>query len=278
MKSYHQYKKQFNQNGFFKLDSLFDDYNLKKLSHDFCSFANQFAKKINHKKFKKIKVRDFKSCNKFCINLENYNKDYFFNFLTLASNLFEVNNIILNNELKKISSLILDEKPENLLFQKPTILVNIPNNKRILYHWHNAKNSYPKRNKYLNLWFPIIANKTLRNGTLEVAEKSHLNNYPFLEFKGYSEDKKNALSQNLVPDDYLRKFKKKKILAKIGDCLAMHPNLLHSSTPNLTIFCSYVVVFKIWSIKDDLTLSSNIQQKYFMNDNCSGPDVQKEKN
>ena len=58
----------------------------------------------------------------------------------------------------------------------------------------------------------------------------------------------------------------------------MHHNLLHSSTTNFTNHCSFVVIFKIWSISDDLTLSNNIQQKYFMNDNGSGPDVRKAKN
>ena len=81
-----------------------------------------------------------------------------------------------------------------------------------------------------------------------------------------------------MPEDYLRGFKTEKIISKLGSCLAMHPNLLHTSTRNLTKNCSFVIIFKIWSIKDDLTLSSNIQQKYFMNDSCSGADVQKAKN
>ena len=172
----------------------------------------------------------------------------------------------------------MNENKHHLLIQKPTLLINIPKNKRILYHWHNAKNSYPKRNKCLNLWFPIIKDKTLKNGSMEIAEKSHFKDYPFLEFKGYSKDKKNALNQYLVPNNIVKGFKIKKIEAKIGSCLAMHHNLLHSSTTNFTNHCSFVVIFKIWSISDDLTLSNNIQQKYFMNDNGSGPDVRKAKN
>ena len=69
-----------------------------------------------------------------------------------------------------------------------------------------------------------------------------------------------------------------KIVSKLGSCLVMNPNLLHISTTNLTKKCLFVIIFKIWSIKDDLTLSINIQQKYFMNDICSGTDVQKAKN
>ena len=82
----------------------------------------------------------------------------------------------------------------------------------------------------------------------------------------------------IIAINVLKDFKIEKVIAKLGSCLAMHPNLLHSSSRNLTKNCSFVIIFKIWSIKDDLTLSSNIHQKYFMNDNCSGPDVQKAKN
>ena len=277
MQSNYNYKDQFFKNGSFQIDDLFSKKDLKNLEKNLYDLATQFAKKINNKIFKNKNINDFNKFNKFCINLEKHNKDYFFNFATLASNIFELKKISLNNRLRHIASQVLDENPNNLLFQHPTLLINVPNNKRILYHWHNAKNSYPKRNKYLNLWFPVIKDKMENNGTMEVAIKSHKNDYPFLEYKGFSEDKKNALSQYLVPEDYLKDFKIEKVIAKLGSCLAMHPNLLHSSSRNLTKNCSFVIIFKIWSIKDDLTLSSNIHQKYFMNDNCSGPDVQKAK-
>ena len=278
MKSNYKYKDEFLKDGFFQVNNLFKKSDLKNVESNLYDFASLFAKKINSNLFKNKKISNFTQFNQFCINLENYNKDYFFNFTTLASNSFEISNIILNERLKKIASIVLNENQNNLLIQQPTLLINIPKNNIILYHWHNAKNSYPKRNKYLNIWFPIIRDKVLNNGTIELAEKSHNQEYPFLEFKGYSENKANALSQYLVPKNYLKNFKIKKIIAKTGSCLAMHPNLLHSSTSNLTKKCSFVIIFKIWSIRDDLTLSSNIQQKYFMNDTCSGADVQKAKN
>ena len=53
----------------------------------------------------------------------------------------------------------------------------------------------------------------------------------------------------------------------------MHPNLVHSSTLNKTRDNSYVLVFKIWSISKDWTLSSNIDQKYFNNDSGAGSDI-----
>jgi hypothetical protein len=272
-----KFKSSFNYNGFFQFENVFLKSDLKNLELNIYNFANQFSHKINSKIFKK-KINNFSTFNQFCIELESYNKDYFFNFATLVANVFQFQNIIYNKKLMNYASIILNENVNNLLVQKPTLLIKIPKNKRILYHWHNAKNSYPKRNKCLNLWFPILIDKSFKNGSMNIAEKSHVKEYPFLEFKGFSKDNKNALSQYLVPKEYFKDLKIKKIKAEVGSCLTMHPNLLHTSKTNLSNKCSFVVIFKIWSIGNDLTLSSNIQQKYFMNDNGAGPDVQKSKN
>lgn len=277
MKPNNKFKNIFNNYGFYHFENIFRKDDLDNVEKNIYQFANLFSKKIDSKFFKP-KIIDFNDFNKFCINLEKYNKDYFFNFTSLASNIYQIHNLMNNNKLLDYASKLLNEDKNHLLIQKPTLLINIPKNKRILYHWHNAKNSYPKRNKCLNIWFPIIKNKTLKNGSMDVAEKSHFKDYPFLEFRGYSKDKKNALNQYLVPNDLVKDFKIKKIEAEVGSCLAMHHNLLHSSTTNFTNFCSFVVIFKIWSISDDLTLSNNIQQKYFMNDNGAGSDVRKAKN
>ena len=60
---------------------------------------------------------------------------------------------------------------------------------------------------------------------------------------------------------------------KFGDFLAMHPNLLHSSCYNSSKFCSYVIVWKVWYIGKDWTLSSNLSQKYFSNDTAALQDL-----
>ena len=47
----------------------------------------------------------------------------------------------------------------------------------------------------------------------EVALGSHLKEYSFLEFKGYSKDEKNRLTQNFVPDYFVRPLKKENELS-----------------------------------------------------------------
>ena len=175
-------KKQYIDKGFFKIENIFSKERLSEIEKDIVKFANLFQKKINNKKFKK-NINSIKTLDLFLKKLENYNKQYLFNFVNLINKMPSILNLINDDKLLDVTSKILNEDKKNLLLQSPSFLVNMPRNKRILYHWHNAKNSYPKRNLYLNFWAPIITNKKSNNGTLCVAEKSHKKNYPFLEFK-----------------------------------------------------------------------------------------------
>jgi hypothetical protein len=284
-------KKCFDQDGYFHVEGVVTAQDLKKVEKDIFSFARLFAKKINHdtdpqeprkskangKGNNKIKINNEKDFSDFCVFLEKYNPVYFFEFIRLVSKLSSVLNFvntIVKDKLLKITSNILNEKTSNLLTSyPPAFLVNPPKNKRILYHWHNAKNGYPKRNSYVNYWIPLITDKTSKNGTLLVGDKSHHQDYPHLEYKETSKYGDVALTQNLISDKLVNKFKKITVKCKVGSCWGMHRYLLHSSSLNRSNKCSYVLVFKIWSIANDWTLSSDIEQKYFHNDPGSGKDV-----
>ena len=161
-----------------------------------------------------------------------------------------------------------------LLCGEISFLVNTPSSKRLIYSWHNAKNYYPKRHLYINYWVPIIVNKRKNNGTLLIAKKSHLDDYPFLEFSGPTDQSnKGALTQNLIPKQIVDKFEIIPLELGVGSAGAMLPRLIHSGTFNETQECSYVLVFKIWANHKDWTLSDNLSIKYFSGDNGAGPDV-----
>ena len=267
-------KKNYKSNGYFTYPNLLSKKDKIEIEKQLFAFSNLFRKKIVVTGKKLIsKIKSINDLSKFCIQLDKYNKDLLFNFNNFIGFLPCFKKISSNENLINIASKILDVKKEELLIQEPSCLINLPQNKRVLYSWHNAKNYYPKRNKYLNLWMPVIVDKKSNNGTMEVALGSHLKEYPFLEFKGFSKDGKNALNQNFVPDYYHKNFKKKKMNLKYGDFLAMHPNLLHSSCYNSSKFCSYVIVWKVWHIGKDWTLSSNISQKYFSGDTTALQDI-----
>ena len=114
-------QKTFLDNGYFFYNDLFNkDYN-EKILNEISSLANLFVKKIG-------------DIDKFCKKLEKYNKDYFFNFITLVSSLKTINKLIIDDKIMKLSSEILKEPKESLLFSRVSFLVNIPKNKRVLYH------------------------------------------------------------------------------------------------------------------------------------------------
>ena len=267
-------KKSYKNLGYYTSEGLLSVQDKNQILMEVIAFANLFRNKINENSRKIIlRIKDKNDLSSFCIQLEKYNKDLLFNFTNFIGFLPCFKKIVSNNNLLDFASKILSVKKEEILIQEPACLINLPKNKRVLYNWHNAKNFYPKRNTYLNMWMPIIENKKSNNGTMEVALKSHDFEYPFLEFKGYTNDGKNALTQNFVSDYYHKKFKKIKVNLKFGDYLAMHPNLLHSSCYNSSSKCSYVLVWKIWHIGKDWTLSSNISQKYFNNDTAATQDI-----
>ncbi len=55
--------------------------------------------------------------------------------------------------------------------------------------------------------------------------------------------------------------------------MGMHHNIVHRSTFNSSSKCSFVCVFKVWSIAKDWTLSSQLNQKYFSGDDGAGEDI-----
>lgn len=270
------FNKDFHKKGFFKINNLISKKKLNTINKEIISFANQFSKKINKNEFKR-NIKTTNDFSDFCIKLEKYNPKYFFHFVTLVSKLnsiLDLTNFICKKKLTKISSEILNENQKNLLTSyPPAFLVNLPRNRRVLYHWHTAKNAYPKRASYINFWVPLFVNKKKDNGSLKIAEKSHFNeSYPYKEFKDIKRYGKNALTQMLISNKYINKFKIQTLRCETGSLYGMHKNLIHSSTLNKSKNCSYVLIFKIWTIAKDLTLSSNIQQKNNA-DEASGEDI-----
>ena len=178
-------KNSFINNGYFKVNNVITKERQHALKKDVISFANQFSKKINNQIFNQ-QIKTLNDLNKFIINLEKYNPKYLFHFSQLVArttSMFNLINYITQKKLLSIASDILNEK--NMLTTFPTsFLINMPKNKRLLYHWHTARNAYPKREKYINFWIPVLVDKNQKNGSLIVAKKSHHNDtYPYKKYR-----------------------------------------------------------------------------------------------
>jgi len=181
----------------------------------------------------------------------------------LLSSSIELRNIIgtkfLIKEFKKLLEL---KENQPLLVDGPGIFINRPKTKRLLYKWHSESHYYPKRRNFLNIWFPIFFNKSEKNGTMFVKEKSHLlNDLPFNEYQGFdksSENKKNHYNQYEIPENFVKNLKTFKSNLNVGDLLVFHRKSVHTSTPNLSKKYSFAVVFRVWDISKDLTMSGDL--------------------
>lgn len=258
----------FENKGILNFKKVLNETDKTTIFNSILKFSNLFRKKIKSKQFKKG-LENVKDLNNFLIKLEKYNKIYLWNFQQHIANLKSINDIILNKNLISIASKLLDVDKENILTQRGLVLINLPSSYRNLYTWHNAKNYYQKRNNSIGVWVPLITNKNSKNGTMKIAYGSHKREYPFLE---YQKDKFSSHQQQ-VPEVYLKNFKKNYLKLNFGDVSFMHSNTVHASTTNKTKTFSMALVFKYWDISRDYTLSAKIDQKYYSNDDCAGPDV-----
>ena len=194
---------------------------------------------------------------------ESNDKEAIYQLQKLYSSSNELRNIIstkiLMDEFRKLLKL---NKNHPLLIDGPGIFINRPKTKRLLYKWHSESHYYPKRRNFLNIWFPIFFNKNEKNGTMFIKKKSHLlNELPFNEYQGYdksSENKKNNLTQYEVPENFVKHLKTFKSNLNVGDLLVFHRKSIHTSTPNLSKKYSFAVVFRVWDISKDLTISGNL--------------------
>ena len=194
---------------------------------------------------------------------EKNDKEALYQLQKLYTSSIELRNIIGTKFLIKEFKRLLELKENQpLLIDGPGIFINRPKTKRLLYNWHSESHYYPKRRNFLNIWFPIFFNKSEKNGTMFIKEKSHLlNDLPFNEYQGFdksSENKKNHFIQYEVPENFVKNLKTFKSNLNVGDLLAFHRKSIHTSTPNLSKKYSFAIVFRVWDISKDLTMSGDL--------------------
>lgn len=168
---------------------------------------------------------------------------------------------------KKFTDLLctfFDGNPASTLVSEPNLFVNAKNAKRLLTKYHTEALYYPKRRKFINVWFPIFTDRTAANGAMIILPQSHSRAWDasmMSEYQGYTKDdegKKEHLTQYEIPTNMLEGYKPHVCEAARGDCYIFDRNLVHSSASNTTGKLSYALVFRVWDFKDDLTLSGDM--------------------
>ena len=262
-------KKDLDNNGFCILKNCFEKSSLDKFYNSILNINYFHLCKIgeNKKKIQKIYNSKKTTYSKIAEIFELFEKDdkealYQLQKLYGVSNdmrmIIETSKI--QNTFKKLLN-IKDKVP--ILIDGPGLFINRPKTKRLLYKWHSESHYYPKRRNFLNIWFPIFTNRSEKNGTMFIKEKSHLiQDLPFNEYQGYnkkSESAKNHFNQYEIPANFINNLKTYKANVKLGDMLIFHRKSVHTSTENYSKQYGFAAVFRIWDMSKDLTLSGDLR-------------------
>ena len=186
---------------------------------------------------------------------------------------------LVNKSFLSICSNILTAPIPLLKIHFDGILVNVPKNEQRLYKFHTEQHYYPYRKNFLNLWMPIIRDKTTENGAMKIAHKGHSRNYSMSEYSGYSSvegiinSEENFFYQLQIPPSEHEDLDILDVDLKVGDGLFFHQNLPHASTVNLSKVCSYAVIARVYDYRADLTLSDRTGVKLYSGGEGGFPNI-----
>lgn len=269
-------KNQFFEDGYIILRDFFSDESLTKLETSLIRFYAiqalkilEYRKKLTHGS----NILEYSTVNdliEIIELMEDHDKEALYQVQKLFLDSYFVKEFFINKELINVSSELLNIPKELILIGDMGMFINRPQTDRLLYKWHVEAHYYPKRQNFLNVWFPMFSEKNLENGTMFMAKKSHtLKDLPFVEYQGYNKDslgKENYFKQYEIPESYLDKFEKIPILAKRGDVVFFERNLSHTSKSNSSSEYSFAGVTRIWEPTQDLTLSGEFAIHPYDND------------
>ena len=150
-----------------------------------------------------------------------------------------------------------------LLVEGPGLFVSRPETERLLYKWHSEAHYYPKRRRFVNVWFPIFTARDTSNGSMSVLPRSHRREWQFSEYQGYDADtlgKKHHFVQYEIPEVELQEYLREEQVFGLGrgDALLFDRNLVHRSNMNHSSEYAYAMVARVWTPVHDLTLAGNM--------------------
>jgi|TARA_B110000438_G_scaffold97873_1_gene96891 ectoine hydroxylase-related dioxygenase (phytanoyl-CoA dioxygenase family) len=129
---------------------------------------------------------------------------------------------------------LLKTKVSNLSISEPMCRLDVPDDKRNLFDWHQDRSYFPQNRDGLNglvCWIPLI-DITEEMGAIHISPKSHLEgNLNLLQKR-----KKDSLhsTQTPVPNDLIKKYDDVIVPVKAGDLVLFNMLVFHSSGKNIS--------------------------------------------
>lgn len=182
------------------------------------------------------------------INLRKTNKEIFSSVYDSLSKSNALVKFCYENRLDKIASDILKVPPNNLTVRTFTLRMDVPNDRRNTYGWHQDS-SYDMYNisgtNGVVLWIPLVSvNK--KNGSLIIKPGSQ-NNSVFASYKKL-EGERLVSKQILVKKKILTKYTSKQVNMSENTVLANYSGLFHKSGNNYSNKVRFVYIVRFNNI------------------------------
>ena len=156
-------KKNISELGHTTIKNFFSDKQMKSFENSVLSLYLMQAQKIGEYKIKANKIKNSKRSNfekisKVFEMMEKNDKEALYQVQNYMQNSVSMNQLF-DESFLNLMSLLLNSKKNDILIDGPSLFINRPKTKRLLYKWHSESHYYPKRRRFLNIWFPLFTKK-----------------------------------------------------------------------------------------------------------------------
>lgn len=219
----------FNENGYIFLK---DYLNVNAINE----FENEFVKLCKPLGIKK------NTFDEICIHLNKTDKDLLYKIHSVASKLTYLSKI--GKDAQRLIRLIGDTNP--LINIGETFLLGLPDDKRLVYDYHQESNFMQGFSNIYNVHYPFIRKADENNGSMSIIPKTHkLGTLEFIKSK-----LSNNSYTNLIPvsiDKIREDYEEFQCVLELGDIIIFHKDLIHKSNHNESQLCRPVGIHRFTS-------------------------------
>ncbi|MDC0059861.1 phytanoyl-CoA dioxygenase family protein [Pelagibacteraceae bacterium] len=184
------------------------------------------------KKIERINYpKDLKELDKLMIKILKFNNELIGEIYDTVSYSSAFLKLLSDSQIEEITRELLKLKKHNTLYSwTHRIRIDPPKDERRTYGWHQEIFYTIPDTRFLQTWSPIIRSTTINNGTIEVCPGSHMEGVA----KQTWSEKQGRVTQILVSEKIVKKYKQKPVPMKVGDLMFFDPHLFHRSGKNKT--------------------------------------------
>lgn len=225
-------KKKYQSDGFYVAKGGFSEEKLGALRHDIRTIFKQYAKKGE-------------TVHETCIRLDKEDKDLLFRISRLTSRFVSMNEIVL-----ECSRYALHFLPKgNYVVCEVGVLFGLPEDKRLVYNWHQESSYMPNYKHVVNFWFPVFEPSSYENGTMSCLTGSYkLGHLPAEKKKLAKNSFTDYIPENIEKIE--KELKEHFFIQELGDIVMLDHDTIHRSNSNVSKKVRFSGIVRIASIDE----------------------------